>query len=485
MTGTYRLGLDLGTSAVKALAVDATGRAVAAAQAPFPTLATADGQAEQAPADWLAAVAAATAMIGGELGAGWTAQVTAVGLAGQLPTLVCLGAQGPLGPAITWADARADPWAAAILDEGKRERLYRQTGMPIDGRYLAPMFRFHWHSRRAQVRRIMSAKDYLCHALTGALATDPATAAGYGVYALDEGRWDGELCALWDLDVALLPEIRPASAAAGPLHEAGAALLGLPEGVPVSVGTADSVAGALAMGGPPPGTVAIQLGSSAVVIDAAPQPSLDPGRRFLVTPHAVTGWFAREMDVLAAGSGFSWLAALLGTTTEDLSARAARSPPGTRGLYFAPYVAGGEQGALWRPELRGALHGLGMQHGRGDIARAFLEGTLYEIRRCVEVLAETTAVERIVTAGNMVAHGSTLAMMADIIDRPVMRFTGGSPAALGAALLTTMAPTPGTMPATTVPGAPVMPGTATAAYDALYGQYKALFPRIALPAGPD
>ncbi len=192
------------------------------------------------------------------------------------------------------------------------------------------------------------------------------------------------------------------------------------------------------------------------------------------------------MDVLAAGSGFSWLAALLGTTIEDLSARAARSPPGAKGLCFAPYVAGGEQGALWSPDLRGALHGLGMQHGQGDIARAFLEGTLYEIRRCVEVLAETTPVERIVTAGAMVAHGSTLTMMADIVDRPVMRFTGGSPSALGAALLTTMAASCGTMPATTVPGPPmIMPGTAAAAYDALYGRYKALFPRIALAAGPD
>ena len=148
-------------------------------------------------------------------------------------------------------------------------------------------------------------------------------------------------------------------------------------------------------------------------------------------------------------------------------------------------MAGGEQGALWRPELRGALHGLGMQHGQGDIARAFLEGTLYEIRRCVEVLAETTPVERVVTAGNMVAHGSILAMMADILDRPVMRFTGGSPSALGAALLTTMAATSRTMPATTVPGPPIMPGTAAAAYDALYRQYKTLFPRIALPAGSD
>ena len=178
-----RLGIDLGTSAVKAVVIDESGEAVASGEAAFPTIAEAPGQAEQETRHWLEAAGAAVAAIGRQLGGDWQRRIAGIGLAGQLPTLVCLGAEGPLGPAIAWSDGRADAWAAGLLDEERRAALYRRTGMPIDGRYLGPMYRFHWHDRRAEIRRILSAKDYLCHALTGAAVTDPSTAAGYGVFA--------------------------------------------------------------------------------------------------------------------------------------------------------------------------------------------------------------------------------------------------------------------------------------------------------------
>ncbi|HXU59964.1 MAG TPA: FGGY family carbohydrate kinase, partial [Verrucomicrobiae bacterium] len=157
-----RLGIDLGTSAVKAAVIDESGEAVASGEAAFPTIADAPGKAEQETRHWLDAAGAAVAEIGRQLGGDWQSRIAGIGLAGQLPTLVCLGADGPLGPAIAWSDSRADGWAAGLLDEGRRAALYRRTGMPIDGRYLGPMYRFHWHDRRAGLRRILSAKDYLC-----------------------------------------------------------------------------------------------------------------------------------------------------------------------------------------------------------------------------------------------------------------------------------------------------------------------------------
>jgi len=225
-----RLGIDLGTSAVKAVVIDANGAVVASGDAGFPTIADEPGQAEQETRHWLEAAGAAVAAIGRQLGGDWQRRIAGIGLAGQLPTLVCLGAAGPLGPAIAWSDARADGWAAGLLDDAQRDDFYRRTGMPIDGRYLGPMYRFHWHDRRRPIRRILSAKDYLCQALTGAEVTDPSTAAGYGVFAL-EGAFDPALCAFWDLDPALLPDVRPAESTAGALNAAGAAWLGLPPGL--------------------------------------------------------------------------------------------------------------------------------------------------------------------------------------------------------------------------------------------------------------
>jgi xylulokinase len=344
------------------------------------------------------------------------------------------------------------------------------------------MFRFHWQERGHAVRRILSAKDFLCHALTGRAVTDPSTAAGYGVYAIAAGRWDAALCAIWDLDPTLLPEIQPGHAVAGPLHTAGARLLGLEEGIPVLVGAADSVASAFAMAGLNSGVVCVGMGSSTIVMDSVAARLLDGQRRYLLTPHAMEGWFGREMDLLATGTGFRWLTTLLGSTDEDLLNRAAAAPPGANGLFFAPYLAGGEQGALWDPTLRGTLHGLSLSHTASDVARAFIEGVQFEIRRCIDVLSEAVPVRHVVLAGHATSRREILGMVADMLGHPVQAYEHRSPAALGAARLATLA-------GSTVAGTDsasltyplVVPGPNAADYEGIYRCYTSLFPRIARP----
>ncbi|MGE3831374.1 MAG: FGGY-family carbohydrate kinase [Parvibaculaceae bacterium] len=476
--GALRLGIDLGTSAVKAVALDASGRVVATGEASYPTHADEPGQAEQEPSDWLQAASVAAGSIGGQLGPGWPKQLQAIGLTGQLPTLVCLGDHAVLGRATTWTDSRADDWAGTRVDAERRRQFYRLTGMPIDGRYLAPMFQFHWPERRAGVRKILSAKDFLCFALTGRTVTDPSTAAGYGVYNLAEAAWDGDLCNFWNLDEKLLPGVAAADDVAGGLTAAGARLLGLPEGLPVMTGAADSVCGALAMSGASDDTVSIVMGSSTIVIAATEARLLDAEARYLLTPHARAGWYGREMDLLATGTGYHWLCRVLGWNSEQFETRALRSPPGAGGVFFSPYLAGGEQGALWNPALRGVIHGLTVQHDPADIARAHFEGVFFEIRRCIDVLEETAGaapIRRVVLSGHMVANRAIVAMLADALGRPVQIFSERSPSAIGAALL----------------GAdfdqehrpllsdPIEPGPAASAYDGFYSRYRALFPAIA------
>ncbi|MGH6880184.1 xylulokinase [Hypericibacter sp.] len=479
-----RLGIDLGTSAIKAVAIDDAGTAVASSDSPYPTHADLPGQAEQEPSHWLQAAATAVGNIGSQLGPAWPAKLASIGLTGQLPTLVCLGENGALGRAIAWTDSRADQWATERLDRDRRRHFYRQTGMPIDGRYLAPMFQFHWQARRSVVRRILSAKDFLCFALTGRAVTDPSTAAGYGVYGIADKRWDPALCAFWELDPQFLPEIAPANTIAGPLNAAGSRLLGLPEGLPVFVGAADSVAGALAMGGLAEGSVSIVMGSSTIVIATGREALLDPEARYLLTPHALEGWYGREMDLLSTGTGFRWLCGLLGWNAEQFEVRAQRSPPGANGLCFSPYLAGGEQGALWNPALRGVLHGLTLQHDPADIARAFLEGVYFEIRRCLDVLSDSSPAGSdrsgaIVLSGHAAENPGLMRMLADVLDRPVRCFTHRSPSAIGAALLG-FGNDAGSLATTTAQtAARAEPGPAASAYDRLYRRYLGLFPRIA------
>jgi len=466
------LGIDLGTSAVKVVAMDAHGRVLSTGSASFPTITEVEGQAEQEPAQWLQALRAAVAESAAALGAQGLMRIAGIGVTGQLPTLVCLGAHGPLGRAITWKDARADGATSALIDPARRRALYEQTGMPIDGRYLGPMFRHHWLARLAEVQCILSAKDFIVYALTGRRVTDPSTAAGYASFDFNAQGFDAALCALWRIAPAFLPEVAPAHSVAGRLNAQGASLLGVPAGVPVSVGAADSVCSAYAMAGLERGIACITMGSSTVILDALREPRLDPATRYLLTPHVQPGWYGREMDLLATGTGHRWLSDLLGFQDGALDRRAAQSPPGARGLLFSPYLAGGEQGALWDPTLRGAVSGLTLRHDAGDLARAFLEGIGFEMRRCLGVLEETEPVREIVLAGHLTEHRSSLQMLADILDRPIVAQPPGSPAACGAALGALQMI--GCEPVTRDAGGAasrVLPGSDAGLYHDLYARY--------------
>jgi xylulokinase len=433
------LGVDLGTSAVKVVALGIDDVVMGEGAAGFGTNSAQPQQAEQQTADWLQAASGAMRAVRIPLedrfGTDWRKQVAAIGLTGQLPTLVCLDDVQPLGAAITWKDGRADAWAASRVDPARRTLMYARTGMPIDGRYLAPMLQYHFAARMGEVRTVLSAKDYLLFELTGLRLTEPSTAAGYGIYDLRERRFGEDLADFWHLPHALLPRIQGANTLAGPLNQAGAALLGLREGLPVSTGAADSVCASFAMAGLDERVVSISFGSSAVVIGASAAARLDPAARYLLTPHVNDAWYGREMDLLATGTGYRWLSDLFTWNDGDIDRYAAQSVPGAHGLCFPPYLAGGEQGALWNPRLRGALVGLDLRHSRADIARSFLEGVFFEIKRCIEVLAETAPIDAVMISGNLVHSPSSTQMLADILHRAVGAVPDKSPAAIGAAML--------------------------------------------------
>ena len=223
------------------------------------------------------------------------------------------------------------------------------------------------------------------------------------------------------------------------------------------------------MAGLKEGIVCVIMGSSTIIIDAIRKRRLDPATRYLLTPHVEAGWYGREMDLLSTGTGYRWLSGLLGLDGA-LDRCAATSIPGARGLTFAPYLAGGEQGALWDPTLRGLIRGLTLEHTAADIARAFLEGVCFEIRRCASVLAEAAPVHGIVVAGHLVDQPGTLQLLSDILKQPVEAYAPLSPAAIGAAngaraLLG--APTP----TASQQRGRVVPGPDSPLYESLYANY--------------
>jgi xylulokinase len=418
------IGLDLGTSGLKAVALGASGAILARAGVGYPTHRPAAGAYEQDPADWVRAVEQVAARLGEAIPA---RRWRAIGLSGMLPTLVTLGPAGqPTGPAVTWQDGRADDLGDEFRERCGAADLYRLTGQWVDGRYLLPMFGRIARaepSRAAATATIASAKDYLFAWLTGELATDPSTASGYGCYELESGHWNAIARAQAGLPGVgpppALPVVR-SSATSRALRAEAAARLGCPQ-VPVVLGAADSVLGALGLGVREPGQVAYIAGTSTVILGIADRLVLDPDHRFLVTPLAVPGCWGLEMDLLATGSAITWLAGLLGGGLDaaGLVELAAATDPG-RAPVLLPYLTPGEQGALWDPLLRGAITGLDLSHGRGDLARALVNGILLESRRCLAVLDETCGPGHAVeVAGGSAAAPSFRADLADAVRRPV------------------------------------------------------------------
>jgi xylulokinase len=385
------VGLDLGTSGMKAVARDASGAVVARASAAYPTNRPSPGASEQEPRDWITATVSVAAQIRHATDhAPWSV----IGLSGMLPTLVTVDAElVPVGPAVTWEDGRAEVEGDALrLAVGPFE-MYTRTGQWVDGRYLLPMLARIARvdpARVAASTTLLGAKDYLFAWLTGELATDPSTAAGFGCFDLAIGSWDtailGTARNLAGAALAL-PDVRPATSTA-PLSAGAAEALGVPADVPVCLGAADSVLGAVGMGCGAPGDVAYVAGTSTIILGVTDRIVLDEQHRFLVTPMAEPECFGLEMDLLATGSAFRWLASLLELPDEATLLDLAASATSTDRPVFLPFVAPGEQGALWDPDVTGSLTGLHVGHTRADLARALVDGIVLESRRCLATLEE-------------------------------------------------------------------------------------------------
>ena len=456
MTGSVYIGLDLGTSSLKGVALDGLGGVVASEREGYPTARPAAGRAEQDPADWMAAARAVLLRLAAVVPPGsWRG----VGLSGMIPTLVTLDGSGePTGAAITWEDSRAHTEAEEIVRRAGQEETYALTGQPLDGRYLLPMAAWlanHDPGRMARTTVVLGAKDYLFFKLTGHVLTDPSTATGYGCYALADSGWAAPVTAVAGVSAAtgrpgrpgLPPVVRSADTRS--LLPAVAEELGLRRGLDVTVGAADSVLAAEALGAVTPGDVTYVWGTSTVIMGASSTLTLDPERRCLITPLAVTGWGV-EMDLVATGAAVAWLSRLLGfgeSGQAEVVEAAAAAGDGTVPLAL-PFVGGGEQGALWDPDVRGTFLGLDLAHGPGDVARAMLDGIVLESRRCLSRLSDLGLPHGEVRVAWRGAHPWLCQRLADASGRPVVV---GDPdatsSAAGAARLAALGSAPALPPA--------------------------------------
>jgi len=420
------IGLDVGTSAVKALALDEAGTVLARHEVEYPLSMPHPGWSEQDPEDWWrAAETALAAVTDGD-------SVAGIGLSGQMHGLVALDASDRvIRPAILWNDQRTQAECEEITRLVGERRLIELTGNRALTGFTAPKLlwlREHEPAAYARIAHVMLPKDYVRLRLTGERATDVADASGMLLLDVARRRWSAEVLDALSLDEAWLPRLLESPEVSG--TTAG--------GVPVAAGAGDQAAGALGVGVVRPGPLSVVLGTSGVVLTALDAFAADPEGRVHAFCHASPGAWQAMGVMLSAAGALGWLQRTIapGMPFAGLVAEAHHWDPGAGGLTFLPYLSG-ERTPHADPDARGAFTGLSLHHDRGALVRAVLEGVACGLRDCFDLVDALGAGSA--SAGRASGGGARSALwlriVASMLELPIERLAVEEGAAFGAALL--------------------------------------------------
>lgn len=421
------LGLDIGTSAVKALAVDRREQQVAAAEVPLATSRPAPGWSEQHPDIWWQAVRQALATMEAAT-PGVLGRVVAVGLSGQMHGAVLVGADDrPLRPAILWNDGRAAAEAAAL--NAALPELGRVAGVPAMAGFLAPKIawlRTHEPDVLAATRQVLLPKDWLRFLLTGECATDPCDAAGSLLLDEEKRRWWPEIVAAVGLREEQLPRLLEGPEVSGYIAAAAAAATGLPEGIPVVAGAGDAAAAGIGIGAVDDGDAFISLGTSSQLFLTTADYRPNPGALVHAFAHALPGRWFQMAAMLNGASVLAWTAGVtgvsdLGAALDAVAARGRAISPVT----FLPYLQG-ERTPHDDPAARGVFFGMDGGSDGLDLMQAAVEGMAFTLVDAVAALETAGPVPETLAAVGGGSRGRfVMEVVASALGRPIRRYEGG------------------------------------------------------------
>ncbi len=441
---TVLLACDVGTSSLKLAAFDEAGRMLAAASRGYPTASPHPGWTEQEPEAWVVALAAAVAdlyVLGHVRGA------VSIAFTGQMSAVVLTRRDGTaVRPAMIWSDTRATAEAGWLEREIGRDAHFDRTGNPPAATYPSAKLRWlahHQPDALADAHAVLQPKDFLVARLTGVFAIDPSDASCTGLMDIARDKWDDALVEAAGVARALLPEIVPSATIVGHVNAAAAAVTGLPAGLPVVLGGGDGPVTALGVGAAGAGRIYACLGTSAWISEISDRPSPDAQRRLITFRHVLPGLYAWTGSTQNCGNVLEWMAQRVAGTAawrETLADDIARTPAGADGLLFVPYLHG-ERTPWWDMDMRGALFGIDPSHGPAHFVRAAIEGIGFELRQILDVFRETgTARPPLAIVGGISESAAVRALLADILELPVMQVANGGHATVrGAAMLGAMA----------------------------------------------
>lgn len=427
------LGIDLGTSSVKAAAMAEDGSVEEIASASYPMESPAPGWAETDPADWWLATRQAVR----SLGASRREKIAAIGLSGQMHGVVLAAADGQaLRPAILWADGRAEGELAG----------YRELPPPLRGLLANPLaagmagpillwIRHHESRTYDAARWALQPKDWLRLRLTSEARTEPTDASATLLYDLGKDTWAHDVLRELDIRPNLLPDIVPSHELSGRLTDLAAQELGLAPRLPVAAGAADAAAALLGHGVLDPGPVLLTLGTGAQLSSIRTELHPDPTARTNLYRTVESGKWYSMAAILNAGLALDWARAVFQVEWPVLYGSAVEVPPGAGGVTFVPYLVGERT-----PHLDSRTHarwsGIALHHRKEHLLKAVLEGVAFALREAMEQLeAAGIPVAQLHLAGGGAVDAAWRQLLADVLGKPLIATSSWVGSARGAALL--------------------------------------------------
>jgi xylulokinase len=432
------IGLDLGTSGLKAILIDDQQRILAEATAPLVVSRPSDGWSEQSPAHWIEAAEA----VMDQLAPHGLGRVQGIGLSGQMHGATLLDAADQvLRPCMLWNDTRAHEEAAELDSDPMFRRI---TGNVVFPGFTAP--KVLWVQRHEprlweKVAKILLPKDYLRLWLTGDYISDMSDSSGTAWFDTGQRAWSDDLLTACGFTAAHMPRVVEGSAVAGQLRDALASRWGLSKGVVIAGGGGDNAASGIGVGVVRAGQAFVSLGTSGVLFAANDGYQPDAAKAVHTFCHALPNAWHQMGVILAATDALNWYAGLVGEDaallTRDLGALQA-----PRKTVFLPYL-GGERTPINSPTMRGAFVGLEHTTDRQAATRAVLEGVTFAFRDCRDVLAATgTNMDTLLAVGGGSKSDYWLSAIATALNVPVqVPVAGDFGGAFGAARLALMAAT--------------------------------------------
>ena len=441
------IGLDIGTSSAKGVAVDANGTVLARASADYPLLTPQPGWTEQNPEDWWHAACDVLAGLVDTI----AAPITAIGLTGQMHGAVFLDAAGEvIRPAILWNDQRTSAACTEIESRVGQTRLREITGNPALTGFQAPKIiwlRDNEPEHYAQLAHVLLPKDYIRYRLSGVFATDVSDAAGTLLLDLAARDWSTEILDALDLPRAWLADVFEGPEICAHVSEDGARASGLSPEIPIVAGAGDNAGAAVGGGIVDRETALVSIGTSGVVFAHSETANPDASGELHCFCHAVPDAYHLMGVSLASGGSLAWfaqkfaqdeagVAERLGVNLHGLLAdEAATVAPGADDLYFLPYLAG-ERTPHMDASARGAWIGLTLSHDKRHMIRAILEGVAFSLRDSLTRIEAKGVVPARLLLGGGGAHSSVWrAIIAAVLDKPVAVQRDQEGPAYGATLL--------------------------------------------------